>query len=312
MDRGAMNRRAFARGVLGGVAGLTLAPLARSAFAQSVPLTVPVSDGFVMLAGAGGNILVRTAGNSQVVVDSGAAVFSNAVVANLNELLGPGGERTLFNTHWHLEQVGGNLALGQAGAKIVAHEKTKARLSTDYYLFAEDRYEKALPAAAQPTETFFTEGEMVVGGERIEYGHLVEPHTDGDIYVFFRDSNVLAVGDAVSPQRDPVLDWFGGGWIGGRADSQTRLLELCDAETRIVPSYGPVIGRAELQAEADMSHELYDRMLILYKRGRSAEDMVHEGVLDNLYRTFDDPTKFVYDAHKGFWAHHNSLGGDVL
>ena len=24
------------------------------------------------------------------------------------------------------------------------------------------------------------------------------------------------------------------------------------------------------------------------------------------------PSKFAYDAHKGYWAHHNSLAGNVL
>ncbi len=66
-----MNRRAILKGALGGVVGLTLPPLARGAFAQEAPAVVPVSDGFVMLTGAGGNILVRTASTGQVLVDSG-------------------------------------------------------------------------------------------------------------------------------------------------------------------------------------------------------------------------------------------------
>jgi cyclase len=311
-----MNRRTIVKAALSGVVGLTLAPFTRSAFSQEsssiVPAIVPVTDGFVMLTGAGGNILVRPAGAGQVLVDSGAAEFTGAVLARLDELPGAGRVETVFNTHWHLEQVGGNLAFGQSGAAIIAHEKTRAHLVTDYYLQDEDRYEKALPAQAHPTETFFAGGETLVGDERIEYGHLLEAHTDGDIYVFFRDANVLAAGDAVSPLKDPVLDWFGGGWLGGRADAQGKLLEITDEETRIVPSYGPVMGRAELQAEFDMTSLLYDRMLELLKKGMSAQHMLDAGLLEGLYRTFDDPFRFAYDAHKGYWAHHNSLGGDVL
>lgn len=207
---------------------------------------------------------------------------------------------------------GGNLALGQSGATIVAHEKTRAHLATDYYLQNEDRYEKALPAAAQPTVTFFTGDQTLAGDQRIEYGHLLEAHTDGDIYVFFRDANVLAAGDAISPLKDPALDWFGGGWLGGRADAQEKLLKLTDQNTRIVPSYGPVVGRAELQAELDMTRTLFDRMLDLVKKGMSAQDMLDAGVMKGLPRTFNDPYRFAYDAYKGYWAHHNSLGPDVL
>jgi cyclase len=305
-----MNRRSILKGALGGVVGLTLPPFARDAFAQASPAVVPVSDGFVMLTGAGGNILVRTASTGQVLVDSGAA--TDAVLKRLRELPGAGRVTTLFNTHWHREQVGGNLAFGQSETTIIAHEKTRAHLATEYYLQDEDRYEKALPAAAHPTVTFFTGNKTLAGNERIEYGHLLEAHTDGDIYVFFRDANVLAAGDAISPLKDPVLDWFGGGWLGGRVEAQQKLLKLCDEKTRIVPSYGPVVGRGELQAEFDLSRVLYDRMLELVRKGMSAKEMLDEGLMKDLSRTFRDPFRFAYDAHKGYWAHHNALAKDLL
>jgi len=312
MNHRAMNRRAIVKGALGGVLGLTLPPFARSAFSQESPAVVPVGDGFVMLTGAGGNVLVRTASTGQVLVDSGAAAFTDAVLAHLRSLPGGGGATTVFNTHWHREQVGGNLAFGRAGATIIAHEKTRVHLATEYYLHDEDRYEKPLPAEARPTVTFFTGDKTLAGNERIAYGHLLEAHTDGDIYVFFRDANVLAAGDAISPVKDPVLDWFGGGWLGGRADAQEKLLKLVDGKTRIVPSYGPVVGRAELQAESEMTSMLYDRMLDLLKQGMSAQDMLDAGLMKGLSRTFHDPYWFVYDAHKGYWAHHNSLSPNVL
>jgi glyoxylase-like metal-dependent hydrolase (beta-lactamase superfamily II) len=292
--------------------GLTLPSFARPAVSQESLAVVPVSDGFVMLTGAGGNVLVRMAGTGQVLVDGGAAAFTGAVLAGLRGLPGGGHVTTVFNTHWHREQVGGNLALGRSEATIIAHEKTRAHLATDYYLHDEDRYEKALPAAAHPTVTFFSGDKTLAGNERIEYGHLIEAHTDGDIYVFFRDANVLAAGDAVSPLKDPVLDWFGGGWLGGRADSQEKLLKLTNEKTRIVPSYGPVVGRAELQAEFDMTRTLFDRMLDLIRKGMSAQDMLDAGLMKDLSRTFRDPFRFAYDAHKGYWAHHDSLAGNVL
>src|ERR1043166_8681370 len=169
-----MNRRAVLKGALGGVLGLTLPPFARNAFSQESPATVPVSDGFVMLTGAGGNILVRTAMAGQVLVDSGGAQFTNAMLARLKALPGAGRVETLFNTHWHRDQVGGNLALARSGATIIAHEKTRAHLATDYWLQAEERYEKALPKEALPTKTFFDRGEIVAGGQKVEYGHLLE------------------------------------------------------------------------------------------------------------------------------------------
>src|SRR3981081_2194692 len=290
-----MNRRAILKGALGGVLGLTLPPFACSAFSQESPAVVPVSEGFVMLTGTGGNVLVRTASTGQMLVDSGAAAFTDAVLADLRGLPGGGRATTLFNTHWHREQVGGNLTFGRSGVTIIAHEKTRAHLATDYYLQKEDRYEIAQPAAAHPTVTFFTGDQILAGQERIEYGHLLEAHTDGDIYVFFRDANVLAAGDAISPLKDPVLDWFGGGWLGGRVDAQEKLLKLGDEKTRIVPSYGPVVGRAELQDESDLTTVLFDLMLEFIKQGMSAQDMLDAGLMQGLSRTFRDPFRFAYD-----------------
>src|ERR1700758_4705296 len=111
-----MNRRAIVKGALGGVLGLTLPPFARSAFSQESLAVVPVSEGFVMLTGAGGNVLVRTASIGQVLVDSGAAAFTDPVLKRLRELPGAGHVTTVFNTHWHREQVGGNLAFGRSEA----------------------------------------------------------------------------------------------------------------------------------------------------------------------------------------------------
>jgi cyclase len=307
-----MNRRSILKGALSGVVGLTLPPLARDTFAQASPVVVPVSEGFVMLTGAGGNVLVRTASAGQVLVDSGAVESTDAVLARLRGLPGAGRATTLFNTHWHREQVGGNLAFGRSEVTIIAHEKTRSHLATDYYLQNEDRYEKALPAAAHPTVTFFTGDQTLAGDKRIEYGHLLEAHTDGDIYVFFRDANVLAAGDAISPLNDPVLDWFGGGWLGGRVDAQEKLLKLTDEKTRIVPSYGPVVGRVELQAEFDMSRVLFDRMLEFVRKGMSAQDALDAGLMKDLNRTFRDPFRFAYDAHKGYWAHHNAIAKNLL
>jgi predicted DNA-binding transcriptional regulator len=72
------------------------------------------------------------------------------------------------------------------------------------------------------------------------------------------------------------------------------------------------MGRAELQTELDLTRMLFDRLLELVKKGMSAQEMIDEGAMKGLSRTFNDPFRFAYDAHKGFWAHHNGLGGDVL
>jgi glyoxylase-like metal-dependent hydrolase (beta-lactamase superfamily II) len=265
-----------------------------------------------LVTGVGTNVLALATGDGLVLVDSGAPQSSGALMARLKELAGSKRVQTVFNTHFHLENTGSNETLGQAGAKILAHESTREWMATPHWVPAEDRYEKARPKAAHPTETFYTSGYLKAGAERLDYGYLIKAHTSGDIYVFFRDSDVLAVGDVASPVRDPELDYFTGAWIGGRVDAMDRLLKLSDDKTRIVPGYGPVMSRAELKAERDMMAAIYDRTVDRVREGDSPEDMLKAGVMNGLTRTFHDPHKFLYDVHKGLWAHHNKLAPNVV
>jgi glyoxylase-like metal-dependent hydrolase (beta-lactamase superfamily II) len=218
---------------------------------------------------------------------------------------------TLFNTHHHVDQTGNNDRF-PPGTTITAHKRTLEWMSADHWIHAEERYEKARPKAARPTETFLTTGSLKTGGEQIDYGHLPLAHTNGDIYVHFRKANVLGVGDVASPLRDPALDYLTGAWIGGRVDSMDVLLTLANEQTRIVPAYGPVLSKAEFKAERDMMEEVRKRLFDQVREGDSPKDMLERGVLKGLARTWNDPYKFLYDAAKGLWAHHDKLGPNVV
>lgn len=271
-----------------------------------------MNDKLAVVTGVGGNVVALVTNDGLVLVDGGAPEHTEALVAQLRGLASGGRVQTLFNTHWHLDQTGSNETFGRAGAKIVAHEKTRLWLATDHYVPTEDRYEKARPKEAPPTQTFYICGDMTAGAEHIEYGYLLEAHTCGDIYVFFRDSNVLAVGDAVSSERDPELDWLSGGWLGGRVDALALLLKLSNDQTRIVPASGPVITRAQVQAEHDMLTVIFNRMVELMRKGYGSKDMLDAAVMQGSSRSWNDPQKFLYDAYKGLWAHHNTLSPDIV
>jgi hypothetical protein len=57
---------------------------------------------------------------------------------------------------------------------------------------------------------------------------------------------------------------------------------------------------------------IYDRTVDRVREGDSAEDMLRAGVMNGLARTFRDPGKFLYDVHKGLWAHHIKLAPNVV
>jgi cyclase len=318
------DRRNFLQASLSGLAGLAAVPLLGSlSGCQQVPARGPaaqtggrtsvlpitkLSDRISIIGEAPGNVVALSSGDGILLVDSGSAALAKAVQASL----AGAHVHTLFNTHYHSDQTGGNARFAAAGATIHAHTITRQWLAADYYVPAEDRWVKAQPAAAVPTVTFRQKGELKAGAENIEFGYLLEAHTRGDIYVFFRDSNVLAVGDVASPLRDPALDWYAGGWLGGRVDAMSDLLKLANDDTKIVPAYGPVMTRAQLQAERDMMQHLYERTTLLTTQGRSAQDMFDAGVMKEVTREFKDPYRFLYDDCKGLWAHYTNFGGNIV
>ena len=309
-----VDRRQFITRVAGAaVAGVAVPSLSA---AQPFKLSLPTALGgrLSLITSLGTNVLTLATSDGQVLVDSGAPDRSAELMALLGplSLSGGGSVRTVFNTHYHPENTGANEQLRQAGATIVAHENTRLWMATPVWSPAEDRYRPPRAVAAQPTQTFRSDGSMTVGGERLEYGYLLEAHTSGDIYVRFPGANVLAVGDVASPTRDPELDYFTGAWIGGRVDAMDRLLALCDDRTRVVPGFGPVMTKAELKAERDVMKTIYDRTVDLVREGDDANDMLKAGVLNGLARTWKDPQRFLYDVQKGLWAHHNKLSPNVV
>lgn len=288
-----MNRRELLKGAAAGAFGLCAS---HRAFGERV------TDKVTVLDVAGANVVSFDSGDGLVLVDSGVP-RSVPAVSNV---------RILLNTHYHLDQTGNNEMFASSGAKIIAHERTRQWMSADYWVPAEDRYQKARPKAAWPTEVFNTAGSLKAGDEQIDYGYLELAHTSGDIYVHFKNSNVLAVGDVASPLRDPALDWFTGAWIGGRVDAMDALLTLANDQTKIVPAYGPVMSRIEFKAERDMMDQVRKRLFDQVREGEGPEDMLKAGLLNNLPRTWKDPYKFLYAAAKGLWAHHDKIDPNVV
>lgn len=301
------NRRSLLKNTLGGITALAMPA---GLFAQSDEFK-QLSNRITLLSNEGVNQLALDVGDGIVLVDSGPEV-SSGLLLNTLDSLNQGSVHTVFNTHWHPEQVGGNAMLKDKGARIIAHQKTLQHLSTRYYLPHENRYHEPMAEVSWPTDIFHDRGELNTANESIDYGWLVQPHTDGDIYLYFREANVLAAGDAVSPLRDPELDWFGGGWLGGRVNSLDMLVAMTNTDTQIVPAFGPVISHSDLIKEHDLMQEVYNRVLDMVREGCSASCMLQEGALDGLGRTWQDPDKFLFAAYKGMWAHHYNLAPNIL
>jgi cyclase len=271
-----------------------------------------LTDRISVLDGGGSNIVACSTADGIVLVDTGAPDHADRVMAALKGIGGNPKVHTVFNTHYHLAQTGNNEAFAAAGATIVAHDRTRQWMSIDHWLPDQERYEKARAKASWPTEVFFNTGSRKLGGEQVDYGYLLVAHTAGDIYVYFRDANVLAVGDVASPVNDPELDWITGAWIGGRVSAMDALLKIGNDQTRVVPGTGPVMTWAEFKAERELMEVVRQRLFKQIRQGEGPQEMVDGGVLKGLARTWKDPYKFLYAAARGLWGNHNKLDPDVV
>jgi len=297
-------RREFLRAL----AGTAVLAVPRLSLAQTGPSVTPLGARLRLITGAGNNVIALAGDTGSLLVDSGDA-------AHVRDLLqGAGTVSTVFNTHYHLESTGGNDAMAAAGAKIVAHLNTKLWMTQE--IVRDWEHGKVYPPrakAALPTETFRAPaGEMTFGGEKIEYGLLTQAHTDGDIFVHFRNANVLAAGDVVQPGRLPALDWFCGGWIGGMMNAQKALLDRADGQTKIVPASGPVMTKADLAATHATIVKIREKLVALLKKGQGAQNMIDAGAVDEFKDVMPgDAATFLYCAYRGLWAHARELGGIV-
>lgn len=309
------DRREFLRCAVAGAASGLLGTTAMAAAAPAVAASVRatrLADDLVMYSGAGGNVVtLGKGGEPLLMVDTGSAEHTAALLDAVEAATGTRRVATAFNTHWHWDHTGGNDVLARAGTVIRAQAFTRQWLMTSIFVPWQDRLYSRRPADAVPAVGFHGDGKLQHAGQDVAWGHLWQAHTDGDIYLHFPKQNVLVVGDLLSVGRYPILDYTTGGWIGGMADANRKLLALCNAETRIIPGTGPVAGRADLQAHSDMLAAVRQILVKGIKSGGNGDDFIQQKLTKDFDDRWGDPELFLKNAYLGLWAHARELGGIV-
>ena len=120
---------------------------------------------------------------------------------------------------------------------------------------------------------------MYFNGEGIQLVHETA-HTDGDILVFFRSSDVIATGDIFSTKGFPQIDLARRGNVNGVIEGLNRIIDLAISEqfteggTRIVPGHGRVCDEFDVVEYRDMVTIVRDRVQAMLKKGMSLEQVV--------------------------------------
>ena len=198
-----------------------------------------------MLQGKGGNIGLLTGDQGLVMVDDDYRSMSPALQKTLKDFGGEGKLTYIINTHWHSDHTEGNHHFGQQ-ATIIAHDKVRERLLTSQEIELFQLKTEPYPEHALPSITYEKALTLHINDEEVELLHLAGGHTDGDSIVFFKEANVVHMGDHFFNGMFPFVDVKSGGNAVQMSKNIEQVLTLIDDETIVIPGHGPVCKKAGL------------------------------------------------------------------
>src|SRR6266478_808874 len=222
---------------------------------NAVPMeTQKLAENVTMFDGPGGAVTVVNGPDGKFMVDSFVLPAWPRLKAALDGL-GNAPVKYVIDTHWHFDHTDNNAHLHATGAKVLAHENTKKRMSEPHDLpvlyrgadgaLASLHFDPS-PAEALPQQTFVTSYQLRANGEILELQHVAPAHTDSDIYVHFQNANVISMADLFFNGMYPYIDPGTGGAIDGMIAAADKMLSLADNQTKIVAGHGPLGNKADL------------------------------------------------------------------
>jgi cyclase len=257
--------------------------------------------------GAGANTTVQTGSGGLLLVDTKTEGSSDALIeairssskqpiryiVNTSPLADhAGGNERIARTGSQI--TGGNVAAAirdaAEGAAVIAHENVLNRMVAD-----------GISSGAWPTETYINaHRDLFFNGEAVQIFHRPNAITDGDSIVFFRRSDVVAVGDLFDTTSYPYIDTTHGGTINGVIDALNFVVDLTvpeareEAGTLIVSGHGRVADEADVVEYRDMLTIVRDRVQNLIENGATLRK-----VLEAKPTADYDPR---YSADGGDWT----------
>ena len=304
------------------IAGVATAPL-RAAPQRAAPgpdvdnvqvHSLHVQGNVWMLVGGPFNAAISIGDDGVLVVDTMVEPLADKFLVEIRRLAGNKPIRYIINTHFHPDHTGGNAKVNDAGesivagnfaaqvgpdaareATVIAHENTQVRMG---------QLKPPPPFSALPSDTFFTAAkDIFFNGEAVQMLHQPAAHTDGDVIVFFRRSDVIVAGDVYMNTTFPIVQAGESGGFQGVIDALNRIVDLTvpkekqEGGTFVIPGHGRLADEADVVEYRDMNTIIRDRFQDAIGRGMTLAQIKAA----RLVRDYEGR----YGASMGFWTTDN-------
>jgi len=232
------------------------------------------------LEGQGGHVVVSAGDDGVVMIDDQFAPLTDRIIAAIRTITDDE-IRFLINTHVHPDHTGGNENIGRLGIPIMARDRVRVRLMA------------SLPEIALPIVTFTDDISLHLNDEDMEVITLPPAHTDGDSYIYFHGSNVIAAGDVFRTVAFPVIDTANGGTLDGTIEALGMLVGIAGPDTRIIPGHGVVSTREDVMEFRDMVLDVKARVAEMVARGMTYAQVAADSPTRPYEAKWGDPERFL-------------------
>ena len=250
----------------------TSALLAQDNFDTVKVRSQKLTDNLYMLMGAGGNLGVLVGPDGTLLVDDQFAPLANRINGAI-KTIDPAEIRFVVNTHIHGDHSGGNENFKRMGSTVIAQDNVRKRMSTSTVNSKTKEVTPPRDKDAWPVVTFPNDMNVYLNGEHIELVYFGPAHTDGDVAVWFKNANVMHLGDMFVTYGYPYIDYEGGGSINGFISNLDKILGLMNDQTRVIPGHGPLCKKPDVQKFRDTLADIRDQALAALKKGKKLEEI---------------------------------------